>query len=124
MKVPRAALVPAFLLTVFTIGCESNSESVAGVEDLTPLFAPRPCVPDDPRGRCSGGGGNGEDPTLIAAGRALFFDSTFAGNGRTCGTCHRDENNMTIDVAFIGGLPADDLLFIAEFCFACSKIRE
>ncbi len=115
MKVLRAALVPAFFLTVFTLGCESNSESVAGVEDLTPLFAPRPCVPDDPRGRCSGGGGNGEDPTLIAEGEALFFGETFEGNGRTCGTCHRKKNNMTLDVDFIGKLPAEDLLFIAEF---------
>ena len=114
MKVPRAALVPAFLLTVFTIGCESNSESVAGVEDLTPLFAPRPCVPDDPRGRCNGSGGNGDNDDLIEVGRALFFEETFAGNGRTCGTCHRAENNMSIDVAFIATLPPGDPLFVAE----------
>lgn len=57
-----------------------------------------PPVPDDP----------------VSRGRALFFDETFAGNGRTCGTCHPAENNFVIDPAFIATLPADDPLFVAE----------
>lgn len=52
---------------------------------------------------------------LIAKGRELFFNETFDGNGRTCGTCHREENNFTIDPAFIATLPKDDALFVAEF---------
>lgn len=52
---------------------------------------------------------------LIAEGENLFFNETFAGNGRTCGTCHREENNFTIDPAFIASLPANDPLFVAEF---------
>jgi hypothetical protein len=52
---------------------------------------------------------------LIAMGRELFFNETFGGNGRTCGTCHRAENNFTIDPAFIATLPANDPLFVAEF---------
>ncbi len=52
---------------------------------------------------------------LIEKGRKIFFDETFNGNGRTCGTCHRAENNFTIDAAFIATLPADDPLFVAEF---------
>lgn len=52
---------------------------------------------------------------LIAKGRALFFNETFGGNGRTCGTCHREERNFTIDAAFIATLPKDDPLFVAEF---------
>lgn len=52
---------------------------------------------------------------LIAEGRVLFFEETFAGNGRTCGTCHPAENNLTIDPAFIATLPDDDPLFVAEF---------
>ncbi len=58
-----------------------------------------------------------EDPqtALIAKGRELFFNETFAGNGRTCGTCHREENNFTIDPNFIATLPKDDALFVAEF---------
>lgn len=52
--------------------------------------------------------------TLVAQGEMLFFNETFGGNGRTCGTCHRAENNFTIDPAFIATLPANDSLFIAE----------
>src|SRR5437879_1133676 len=51
---------------------------------------------------------------LIAKGRDLFFNETFAGNGRTCGTCHPAENNFTIDPAFIATLPKDNPLFVAE----------
>ena len=51
---------------------------------------------------------------LIARGEKLFFQETFNGNGRTCGTCHPAENNFTIDVPFIAALPANDPLFVAE----------
>ena len=51
---------------------------------------------------------------LIERGRDLFFNETFEGNGRTCGTCHREENNFTIDPVFIATLPDDDPLFVAE----------
>jgi hypothetical protein len=53
------------------------------------------------------------DP-LVARGAQLFFNETFGGNGRTCGTCHRAENNLTIDPAFIAKLPQSDPLFVAE----------
>jgi len=52
---------------------------------------------------------------MVALGEELFFNETFDGNGRTCGTCHPAENNFTIDPDFIAGLPADDPLFVAEF---------
>jgi mono/diheme cytochrome c family protein len=51
----------------------------------------------------------------IAKGRDLFFNETFNGNGRTCGTCHREERNFTIDASFIATLPKNDALFVAEF---------
>ncbi len=51
---------------------------------------------------------------LIAKGRKIFFNETFAGNGRTCGTCHRAEENFALSPAFIATLPADDPLFVAE----------
>jgi cytochrome c553 len=57
----------------------------------------------------------------IAKGRQLFFNETFNGNGRTCGTCHPAENNFTIDPAFIARLPAGDPLFVAEFTPALAK---
>jgi cytochrome c peroxidase len=51
---------------------------------------------------------------LIAKGRTIFFNETFKGNGRTCGTCHRAEDNFTITPAFIATLPRNDPLFVAE----------
>lgn len=52
---------------------------------------------------------------LVEEGRRLFFEETFEGNGRTCGTCHPATHNFTIDPAFIATLPPDDPLFVAEF---------
>src|SRR5438093_9020214 len=52
---------------------------------------------------------------LIAKGKNLFFNETFKGNGRTCGTCHRAEANLSINPAFIATLPPNDPLFVAEF---------
>ncbi len=51
---------------------------------------------------------------LINEGRQLFFNETFNGNGRTCGTCHPEDNNFTIDPEYISTLPDDDALFVAE----------
>lgn len=65
--------------------------------------APAPQPPTDPQAE------------LIAKGRQIFFNEMFAGNGRTCGTCHPATNNFTIDPAFIARLPPDDPLFVAEF---------
>lgn len=50
----------------------------------------------------------------IAKGRDLFINETFGGNGRTCSTCHRLDNNHTIDPKYIAQLPDDDPLFVAE----------
>ena len=51
----------------------------------------------------------------ITRGRASFFNETFNGNGRTCGTCHRENGNLTIDAEFIDDLPPNDPIFVAEF---------
>ncbi|HEX2525576.1 MAG TPA: hypothetical protein VHL31_04645 [Geminicoccus sp.] len=53
--------------------------------------------------------------SLVEQGRRLFFQETFAGNGRTCGTCHPASNDYTLDPAFIARLPARDPLFVAAF---------
>src|SRR6478735_8972893 len=37
----------------------------------------------------------------ICAGAGIFFEETFGGNGRTCGTCHPARHNLTIDAQFI-----------------------
>jgi mono/diheme cytochrome c family protein len=51
---------------------------------------------------------------LVKRGERLFFEETFGGNGRTCGTCHPRENNFTLDPEFIATLPNDNPLFVAE----------
>ncbi len=53
-------------------------------------------------------------PDPIIEGERLFFEETFDGNGRTCGTCHRAEDNFGLTPAFIATLPLDDPLFVAE----------
>lgn len=58
---------------------------------------------------------------LIARGQRLFFQETFNGNGRTCGTCHPAENNFTLDPTFISRLPSRHPLFVAEFVPALKK---
>ncbi|MGH2610314.1 MAG: hypothetical protein ACRDHF_14625, partial [Tepidiformaceae bacterium] len=52
--------------------------------------------------------------TLVDEGASLFFEATFGGNGRTCGSCHPANNNLTIDPPFIATLPQSDPLFVAE----------
>ena len=58
---------------------------------------------------------------LIAKGREIFFNETFDGNGRTCGTCHRIEDNLGITPSFIATLPPDDPLFVSETNPALAK---
>jgi len=50
------------------------------------------------------------DKDLVAEGRRLFFQETFGGNGRTCGSCHI-EPSFTITPADIAALPPNDPLF-------------
>lgn len=53
-------------------------------------------------------------PDPVSRGRDLFFNETFEGNGRTCGSCHRAEENFALSAEFVAKLPADDPLFVAE----------
>jgi cytochrome c peroxidase len=53
----------------------------------------------------------------ICAGASVFFEETFEGNGRTCGSCHPAANNTTLDQPFVEALHRanpDDPLFIFE----------
>jgi cytochrome c peroxidase len=63
------------------------------------------------------------DP-LVQRGAQLFFNETFGGNGRTCGTCHRMNDNLTIDSAFIATLPASDPLFVNETNPALTQLED
>src|SRR4051812_15744212 len=115
MKLRRCFVL---LTGVFVIpGCvapdatPSESQRVAAQAILQPLDLV------DPATTCAA------DPRVVAGvvtaqtcvGAELFFRGTFGGNGRTCATCHRVDNNLTIDPAFISTLPSTDPLFVAEF---------
>jgi hypothetical protein len=62
------------------------------------------------------------DP-LVRRGAQLFFVEQFGGNGRTCGTCHRLEDNLTITPKFIAKLPASDKLFVHETNSALAQLE-
>jgi cytochrome c peroxidase len=70
------------------------------------------------------GGSQVQLDKLISKGAKLFFEETFEGNGRTCGTCHPRDNNFTIDPAFIATRPANDPLFVAEFNPALANLEK
>jgi hypothetical protein len=61
---------------------------------------------------------------LVARGAQLFFNETFGGNGRTCGTCHRAEASLTINAAFIATLPQSDPLFVPENNPALAQLED
>jgi hypothetical protein len=53
----------------------------------------------------------------VCAGASIFFNETFGGNGRTCGSCHPVGNNYTIDPTFVAaqhGNRPEDPLFVFE----------
>ena len=52
---------------------------------------------------------SGKTDGFIKKGREIFFNETFKGNGRTCGTCHREENSFIINPTFIQELTAQEL---------------
>ena len=80
---------------VFRIGLVALAFSLAAACQTTP-----PPAPED---------------ALVLRGETIFFTETFEGNGRTCGSCHRAEDNFAISPTFIATLPDDDPLFVAEF---------
>jgi hypothetical protein len=60
---------------------------------------------------------------VTAQGRQLFLNETFEGNGRTCGTCHVETNNFTVDPKLIATLPPTDPLFVAENNLALAPLE-
>ena len=93
----------------------ANSGFVAAVSAPFLTLVPRPAYADD-----SGPSGISQ---LVALGERLFFEETFKGNGRTCGTCHPAENNFTLDPKFIATLPRENPLFVAEFIDALNSSK-
>ena len=52
-------------------------------------------------------------PVLADEGARIFFQETFEGNGRTCGTCHSASAGFTLTPRFVAGRRDDDPLFVA-----------
>lgn len=54
------------------------------------------------------------DSELLNQGRDLFFGEGFDGNGRNCGTCHLENDNLALSLESIADIPDSDPLFIVE----------
>ena len=109
----RIGSIGAIVSVLLMLGCAERAEAdgseaeVAGSVSQAVLDPVSVCN-QDPRVNI------GMVPLAVCAGARVFFDETFGGNGRTCGTCHPAANNYTIEQAFISGLPATDPLFVFE----------
>ena len=94
LKHPVTILFAA--LTALLAACETQDSLPTGISDAesqSDLAA-------------SAGGRTG----LVERGRRLFFDETFGGNGRTCGTCHPTPT-LVLTPSDIAALPPDDPFF-------------
>ena len=93
----RATALPIIGVALVLSACADDQTSVVGPLDhvrpshLTPSF-------------------KNTQRHLEAKGRRLFFEETFGGNGRTCGTCHLPRT-FTITPEDIAALPPSDPLF-------------
>jgi len=112
---------PALAALVPDLAAQTDAQPLMGVQGPPSLGFASPSaqrtssspLETGPQAESSGGSVNLDK--LISKGAELFFEETFSGNGRTCGTCHPANNNFTIDPAFIATLPNNDPLFVAEF---------
>lgn len=83
---------------------------------LSPIFLGSLLGPREAEAAASTGllASHGLVSQTVRQGADFFFRGTFGGNGRTCGTCHRAENNQGLDLDFIQTLFPTDKLFVAE----------
>ncbi len=111
-RATREFVAVLFILSLPACGFGESEEAPSEPESVgttqAALTAAEQACYSDPRVT------SGLVPWSVCAGSALFFNETFGGNGRTCGSCHPVANNFTIDKPFLDTLPASDPLFIAE----------
>ena len=116
----RAAAGRAVLLAALALGATGPSLAHQAVDPaILRLVKPRLTVPRRHVDRRPGS-------DLVEQGRRLFFQETFGGNGRTCGTCHPANNNFTIDPPFVQRLHRSrprDPLFVAEYVPALAGLE-
>lgn len=75
-----------------------------------PPDGPGPVEPDPTASHAPGHQQVQGDP---ARGDLVFFEETFGGNGRTCGTCH-PRPNLVLTPEDIAALPRNDLVFVGK----------
>lgn len=61
--------------------------------------------------------------SIVDQGRSLFLFETFAGNGRSCVTCHRPDQQFGLSPTKISFLSPSDPLFVAETNPALSALE-
>src|SRR4051794_37289921 len=96
----RVSILAAALAAALSLSC-SAAEDAPDSEEL--LTVQSELTAQDRLATCS------QDPRVtagllspdICAGADIFLRETFAGNGRTCGSCHPIANNTTVDVPFL-----------------------
>lgn len=95
----RPGVLCGLALAAVLVGCERSGTLPTSVADSDPRVDAETTL--DLRG------GN---PALVERGRQLFFEETFGGNGRTCGTCHPTPT-LVLTPSDIAALPPDDPFF-------------
>jgi hypothetical protein len=110
----ETTLPPALFALVPNLAAETEALPSLGLAALSPQVDST---------LAAGSGKSVRLDKLISQGAGLFFQGTFAGNGRTCGTCHPSTNNFMIDKDFISTRPANDPLFVAEFNPALAQLE-
>ncbi len=103
---------PKFLMASIETSADETEEQASSWTAPFQALVPTPAYAAN--GNSGGQGNKNGLKSLVSKGEDLFFNETFDGNGRTCGTCHSALNNFTIDEKFIASLPPTDKLFVAE----------
>jgi len=112
------AAASAFLATtscaLFALGALPGCSGSATDSEPAPIAAQTSALVPSPESLCNSDPRvwDGLVPLNVCIGARLFFDETFGGNGRTCGSCHPVGNDYTIDHTFVQALPASDPLFV------------
>ena len=112
MRSTRASAVVA-LVVLGTVACDEHDSTTVGIA------GPQAAGATDVAALAPRGG----RPALVERGRRLFFEETFGGNGRTCGTCHPTPT-LVLTPADIAELPPDDPFFAGTMDFDAEMARK
>lgn len=113
---------PKFLMASIETSADETEEQASSWTVPFQALVPTPAYAGN--GNSGGQGNKNGLKFLVDKGEDLFFNETFDGNGRTCGTCHSALNNFTIDEKDIADRPNDDPLFVAENVAALADLEK